>query len=254
MVFSDVVAGVFSDFKQELLRLYNDFTGTEQHSSSSSDMIASSMTLPDQTPPEPCGTNDESKSVISAEKVEQSDPKEVTTVSETKEQVKEEEKGIRALGKWKVYTDGSYSQYDDNGGYGVYFGYNDPRNISGYLDYCDDSFEAEVRAIQAAVNAIYGEISKLRENGGGKINKYLILSDSQSAIRAIIKMCPSYDYVMDVNEIYHAIREFYFDHSEIFSGHVFNIHWVRGHSGNFGNVMADSLATRGRLSCGNHKS
>ncbi|ONH64702.1 Ribonuclease H1 [Cyberlindnera fabianii] len=205
MVFSTVVAGVFSDFKQELLRLYHDFTGTEQHSSSSSDMIASSMTLPDQTPPElcgtlpdqtrpePCGTNDESKSVITAEKVEQSDPQpQQKATRKTKKQMKAERAkkdrnlNIRALGKWKVYTDGSFSPYQKNGGYGVYFGNDDPRNMSRYLDYCRNSFEAEVHAINAGLNAIYTEIKKIRKKGRGEIHKYVLVSDSKDAISAII--------------------------------------------------------------------
>lgn len=281
MVFSTVVAGVFNDFKQELLRLYNDFTGTEQHSSSSSDMIASSMTLPDQTPPEtcgtlpdqtppePCGPNDESKSVITAEKVEQSNPQpQQKATRKMKKQMKAERAkkdrnlNIRALGKWKVYTDGSFSPYQKNGGYGVYFGNDDPRNMSRYLDYCRNSFDAEVDAISAGLNAIYTEIKKIRKKGRGEIHKYVLVSDSKDAISAIINYIPrpyyltwrgsSYDYMRQVNEKYHAIRAFYLNQSEVFSGHVFDIYWVRGHSGVEGNNKADKLAKLGRLSYSDH--
>ncbi|CDR37978.1 CYFA0S01e19823g1_1 [Cyberlindnera fabianii] len=263
MVFSDVVVGVFSDFMQELLQLYNYFAGSVEYSLTpynsplfssssrasqsgisqsllsisgpksllaqlfvplikscegvretsnlSSDVTAASITIPDQAPLDLCGTNEKSKSVTYAKEVEQlnSQPqkkakrkkpamtavpvttpdhtpsnlrstkvklKSVVYAEEVDKSIRQPEKkaknktknklkaeraekernlNIKALGKITVFTDGSYSQYENNGGYGVYFGTNDPRNMSGYLDYCGDCFEAEVRAIQAGLNAIH---------------------------------------------------------------------------------------------------
>jgi len=146
----------------------------------------------------------------------------------------------------KVYTDGSSLGNGRNGasaGVGVFFGVDDPRNISEPLPGPRQTNQrAELTAILRALQTI------------PKTQAVQIITDSQYSIKCLTEWYPGWERNgwknskkedvenQDlVKEILVLIRE----RSRLGTGGATDFLWVRGHDGDRGNEEADRLAVGG---------
>lgn len=148
-----------------------------------------------------------------------------------------------------VYTDGScYNNGKINAisGIGVYFGNNDPRNISKRITGKQSNNTAELTAIIEAFNIIKNDI-----NNGLKIT---IVTDSEYAIKCVSsygKKCEDKMWNIDIpnKELVKTVYECYKDKTNVKFMHI------RSHTDNndihsVGNDSADKLAN---MAIGNNK-
>ena len=132
-----------------------------------------------------------------------------------------------------MYTDGSCTQNgtkDARGGYGVFFGDDDPRNICGRLkgDKITNN-RAEMMAIVAAL-----------ENCDKK-KSLEIRSDSHYTINAVVNYAFSDPTKTENIDLIKRIMDL---KSQYTAGVKFV--WVKGHANEHGNEMADKLSDMGR--------
>lgn len=127
-------------------------------------------------------------------------------------------------GRTIVFTDGSASR--DQSGAGVWFGDDNPRNVSKRVSGSQDSARAELFAIVCALEQ------------SAPAEKLTILSDSQDALRSVrskstrlIQRCPD---LLDRLTQLEPDRDVQYV-------------WTPGHSGIRGNEAADKLAKRARV-------
>jgi len=140
-----------------------------------------------------------------------------------------------------VYTDGSCTnngRANAKAGIGVYFGHNDPRNISKPIHGKQTNNTAELSAIIAAYDAIEADLIK------GK--KITIVSDSEYAIRCATsygkrcsqegwtKQIPNMELVKQIYNLYNDKHNVQFLHVMAHTNNT-DIHSI-------GNANADSLA------------
>ena len=150
-----------------------------------------------------------------------------------------------------VYCDGgciNNGSLDAFAGVGVWFGDNDPRNVSMALDFPPHSNQrAELRALWLAI-----EILKREKHE----KPTLIVTDSLYSINCVKEWCKKWikeDWwpksleesknpnlkIKNIDLIYPIVK--------LLEGENIELKHVYGHKGNHGNEMADSLATNGIL-------
>ncbi|GMM29452.1 RNA-DNA hybrid ribonuclease [Martiniozyma asiatica (nom. inval.)] len=150
-----------------------------------------------------------------------------------------------------IYTDGA-SRNNQNkslrkAGYGVWFGENDPRNISERVSGEQTNQRAELQAIDRALDVVIQEIHK-----GEKLN-YEIATDSQYSINCLTKWHPAWQKngwkskldkpVVNQDVIKGCVEKL----DKIKKDVNITFKHVKGHSGIYGNEMADKLAVAGAL-------
>ncbi len=150
--------------------------------------------------------------------------------------------------KVEIWTDGACVNNGKQGavaGIGVWFGKDDPRNVSERLPGdTQTNNRAELFAIQRAL-----EITMLSCTEG---EKYVVFSDSEYAVKAqtvwIINWrangwrttrgrgsVKNRDLIEGIDHLFYTFAR---KHVQV------QLRWVRGHCGHVGNESADSLATR----------
>ena len=154
----------------------------------------------------------------------------------------------------KVYTDGAArnnGRVNVIGGIGVFFGDKDSRNIARAFDEIDENEtptnqKAELHAVCEALKIIYREVSR------GSTSPYLILTDSQYTINCMGPWAVNWEkngyknangqtiankeVIQKSRQLLRAIKK---------KGGDVEFEHVRGHSGDYGNEMANKLANEG---------
>ncbi len=141
-----------------------------------------------------------------------------------------------------VYTDGACSNNgrgNSKAGIGIYFGENDPRNVSRRLEGKQTNNSAELTAILEAYHLIYDEL--IQENV-----EYTVVTDSEYSLKCVGKYgekCAKTGWCEDIpnKELVRNVYECYSKHNNISFLHV------RSHTGgtdihSLGNEQADRLA------------
>lgn len=154
----------------------------------------------------------------------------------------------------KIYTDGAArnnGRANVIGGIGVFFGFQDSRNIARAFDEVDGNEpptnqKAELHAVCEALKIIYKEVSL------GSTRPYIILTDSQYTINSMGPWAVNWEkngyknaknqtiankeVIQKSRHLLRAIKK---------KGGDVEFEHVRGHSGDYGNEMADKLANEG---------
>ncbi|KAM4695199.1 ribonuclease H1-like [Discoglossus pictus] len=140
----------------------------------------------------------------------------------------------------EVYTDGCClrnGQDGARGGIGVHWGKNDPRNVSARLEGRPTNQRAELEAARRAV-----EQAK-REN----IQKLIVNTDSQFTTKGMTEWVPRWKEngwkTIDGRDVIN--RQDFERLDQACEGMDVTWKHVPGHSGNYGNEMADQLARQG---------
>jgi len=131
-------------------------------------------------------------------------------------------------------------------GYGVYYGENDRRNCSGRVSGEQTNQRGELEGIRHALSSTAKEV----RNGSSK--NYRIYTDPQASKEAIDNWAnhcersggktstgstvANQDLIKDCHDMYNEIKA---------GGANIDIIKVQGHSGNYGNDMADKMAVEG---------
>ena len=137
----------------------------------------------------------------------------------------------------QVYTDGCYDLNRNIGGYGavifmVHKGENKMRRLSSTSSYIDTTHNRmEIRAVLACLSRI---------KVGYDIDIY---SDSTYCVNTFKKVYSSRFKPLANEDLWGKIRKLIINHKN--GGSHINISWVRGHSGNTFNEIADRLAFKG---------
>lgn len=152
----------------------------------------------------------------------------------------------------EVYTDGASKNNQgarygaSSAGYGVFYGPNDSRNFSGRVSGEQTNNRGELQAIN---HALYNAVQDVRR---GLVNHYRIITDSQYAIDCITKwvfkwqrngwMSNSGRPVLN-RDLIESCR----NHLATIQSHNGSVEFCKigGHSGIYGNEMADQLAVEG---------
>lgn len=151
-----------------------------------------------------------------------------------------------------IYTDGASKNNQarkqglSRAGYGVYYGPNDSRNYSGRVKGEQTNSRGELEGIRHALQ------TTLQEVKSGKTEKAIINTDSQYSIDSIGKWADNWerngfrtssgapvanqDLIKSSRSLIRQIKE---------NNGFVEFRKVKGHSGNYGNDMADRLAVEG---------
>lgn len=155
----------------------------------------------------------------------------------------------------RIFTDGAsrnnQSKVHRRAGLGVFFGVNDPRNVSKRVYGEQTNQRAELQAVESALETIYRELAQ------GKSTRYAIVSDSKYSINAVANWGAGWrakgwktasggdvanrDVVERCLDLLCKVNNKY---NELGLGPLIFEH-VKGHSGVEGNEMADRLAVAG---------
>lgn len=159
-----------------------------------------------------------------------------------------------------IYTDGATRNNGRKGavgGYGVYYGENDPRNLSRGLHEVDGKGVAATNQ-RAELHALDHALRNVRQDlAAGKVKHYTIYSDSMYGKQCIEKWSKNWEKngwksstgaaVANRDIIERAVAN-YKEINRILESHgqgKIEIEHVRGHQGNAGNEAADRLANEG---------
>lgn len=135
-----------------------------------------------------------------------------------------------------IYTDGSYETRTQTAGIGVYWGPNDPRNVSEPLEGFTSSTRAEVCA---AIRAI-------RDAKAQGYSSVALHTDSQVMINSIRQWVDDYINKRKRKKVDGVNERDLLDLVEAITGLAITWVKVKGHSGVIGNEAADKLAKAGR--------
>jgi ribonuclease HI len=125
-----------------------------------------------------------------------------------------------------IYTDGSCNLQTKAAGAGVFFGTDDPRNITSEVPGVQTSQRAELYAVLLALIACR------------QMKKVTVATDSRYAIKVSTKQWNAKCNVDIIGDIHHEL--------DSYPQRVVSFKHVRGHRGLYGNEMADRLANRAR--------
>ncbi|KAF9878571.1 RNase h domain protein [Colletotrichum karsti] len=163
---------------------------------------------------------------------------------ELSDEQEEEEEEILEPGLLRIFTDGSSlsnGRHDAVAGVGVFFGKNDPRNISERLEGpLQTNQRAELTAVLRALESIPAKVS------------VQILTDSKYSINCAETWCKAWEKKgwktsegTDVKnkDLIQAIRKKMVQRDDAKAKTVFT--WVKGHANTQGNIEADRLANAG---------
>ncbi|KAI0464877.1 hypothetical protein LJB42_000088 [Komagataella kurtzmanii] len=152
-----------------------------------------------------------------------------------------------------VYTDGATrgnGKFGAKGGYGVFFKENDLKNISKPLTGVQTNQRAELSAVRDALIIIEKDLAS------GSKKHYTIRTDSRYTINSITKWVTKWkqndwrtatgpvqnrDLIEPCTNLMESVNSKYKE----LGMPPLNIEYVKGHSGDYGNEMADKLATAG---------
>lgn len=143
-----------------------------------------------------------------------------------------------------VYTDGSCIGPQDNrrAGIGVYFGEDDPRNVSQSIRGPQTNQYAELCAILVALQIISNTKHHYNE-----INEYEIHTDSKYAINCVTVWIHNWRRnnwkTSGKKDVLH--KETIIQIYDLLQNNPVKLKYVPGHSGYHGNEMADKLAVAG---------
>lgn len=135
--------------------------------------------------------------------------------------------------KIKIYTDGACSKNPGKGGYGAVLLYkNHEKRISGFVEETTNN-QMELKAVIEALKIIK------------KSSKIIIYTDSKYVQNGICKWIHSWkkNGWKSANKKPVKNIEFWQELDFIASKHEIDWQWVKGHSGNKYNEIADELAT-----------
>lgn len=155
-----------------------------------------------------------------------------------------------------VYCDGSSlgnGTASARTGYGVYFENEPENNISERLKVgAQTNNRGEIEAISSALDKIWNNLTGRKDK-----TNYKIKTDSETVAKWLNDIYGSYsvehllilanaDLAVPMVKKYARVKKYYEINKDHFSNNGdFTVKWVRGHSGNNGNRMADRLAKRG---------
>lgn len=165
----------------------------------------------------------------------------ITPKDEQEDKINDNIPIIKSDQEYFVYTDGGCSnngRSNASAGIGIYFGENDPRNVSKKITGSQTNNAAELRAIFEAFKIIESDL-KL-----GK--KITIVTDSEYAIKCVTSYgakCNALNWVNDIpnKELVREVYNNYTQYSNVSFMHI-NSHTNKTDIHSIGNACADKLA------------
>ena len=155
-----------------------------------------------------------------------------------------------------VYCDGSALEHDTDrarAGYGAYFENEPENNISERLKIgAQTNSRGEIEAVSSALDKIWNNLIGHKDK-----TNYKIKTDSEHTAKLLNDIYGCYseehlltlrnaDLIVPMVKKYAKVKKYYEINEDCFTNNGnFSIEWVKAHSGNSGNNMADKLARRG---------